>query len=145
LHFVTGGAFNGKSKWVKAYNGINEENSLWITAYRQEDLPDSLESSNKGMVVLEGLELWVKELLNDHDERSVREKWRVLLEKWQLWEKNQPGRKVILIGADITKGIVPATLEERMWRDVTGRIFQDSAAASERVDLIWYGINQKLK
>lgn len=145
MHFVTGGAFNGKSKWVKAYNGINEENSLWITAYRQEDLPDSLESSNKGMVVLEGLELWVKELLNDHDERSVREKWRVLLEKWQLWEKNQPGRKVILIGADITKGIVPATLEERMWRDVTGRIFQDSAAASERVDLIWYGINQKLK
>ncbi|KAA9017087.1 bifunctional adenosylcobinamide kinase/adenosylcobinamide-phosphate guanylyltransferase [Niallia endozanthoxylica] len=145
MQFVTGGAFNGKSKWVKAYNGINEENSLWITAYRQEALPDSLESSNKEMVVLEGLELWVKELLNDHDERSVREKWRALLEKWQLWEKNQKGRKAILIGADITKGIVPATLEERIWRDVTGRVFQDSAAASERVDVIWYGINQKLK
>ncbi len=145
MHFVTGGAFNGKSKWVKAYNQINEENSLWITAYRQEDLPDNLESSNKNLVVLEGLELWVKELLNHHDERSVSEKWRTFLEKWRLWEKNQPGRKVILIGADITKGIVPATLEERIWRDVTGRIFQDSAAASERVDVIWYGINQKLK
>ena len=31
----------------------------------------------------------------------------VLLEKWQMWERAKQGRKVILIGSDITKGIVP--------------------------------------
>lgn len=145
MHFVTGGAFNGKSKWVKAYNQINDENSHWITAYRQEDLSDSLDSFCKDIIILEGIEQWVKALLNHHDERAVQEKWRRLLQQWQLWENGKPGRVVILIGSDLTKGIVPASLEERIWRDVTGRVFQDTAAASERVDLIWYGINQKLK
>ncbi|WP_338450775.1 bifunctional adenosylcobinamide kinase/adenosylcobinamide-phosphate guanylyltransferase [Niallia oryzisoli] len=145
MHFVTGGVFNGKSKWVKAYNQINEENSRWFTAYCHDDLPNSLDSFSQDMIVLEGIEQWVKELLNIYDETAVREKWQELLQQWQLWEKEKQGRKVILIGSDITKGIVPATLEERVWRDVTGRVFQDTAAASRRVELIWYGINQRLK
>lgn len=145
MHFVTGGAFNGKSKWVKAYNQINEENSCWFTAYRHDDLPNSLDSFSQDMIVLEGIEQWVKELLNIYEETAVREKWQELLQQWQSWEKDKQGRKVILIGSDITKGIVPATLEERVWRDVTGRVFQDTAAASKRVELIWYGINQRLK
>ncbi|WP_394236617.1 bifunctional adenosylcobinamide kinase/adenosylcobinamide-phosphate guanylyltransferase [Niallia oryzisoli] len=145
MHFVTGGAFNGKSKWVKAYNQINEENSRWMSAYGQGELPGSFDSVGKDMIILEGIELWVKELLNHLDESAVREKWQKLLQQWRLWETSKPGRLVVLIGSDITKGIVPASLKERIWRDVTGRVFQDTAAASERVDLIWYGINQKLK
>ena len=43
MQFVTGGAFNGKSSWVRAYNQINEDNSSWFSAYRQDILPVSLD------------------------------------------------------------------------------------------------------
>ena len=55
------------------------------------------------------------------------------------------GRMVILIGSDITKGIVPIEAENRVWRDVTGRVYQDTVSICNRVDLIWYGINKRLK
>ncbi|WP_071396452.1 bifunctional adenosylcobinamide kinase/adenosylcobinamide-phosphate guanylyltransferase [Bacillus tuaregi] len=144
MHFVTGGAFNGKSKWVKAYNQLTKENNRWISAYQHENLPDSLDSI-PDILVLEGIEHWVKVLLKHQDEGAVREKWYTLLQQWKQWEKGKPGRMVTLIGSDLTKGIVPATLEERVWRDVTGRVFQEIAAASDRVDLIWYGMNQRIK
>ena len=39
MQFVTGGAFNGKSSWVRAYNQINGGNSSWISAYHEYLLP----------------------------------------------------------------------------------------------------------
>lgn len=35
LHFVTGGAYNGKTKWVKQLYGL-ENDVLWLSGYRQE-------------------------------------------------------------------------------------------------------------
>jgi adenosylcobinamide kinase / adenosylcobinamide-phosphate guanylyltransferase len=145
VHFVTGGAFNGKSSWVKAYNGISEANSTWLSAYHEDVLPDSLDLLHDRIVVLEGIEQWIKELLTEFNASEVQQKWQLLLEKWLMWEKSHRGRKIILIGSDITKGIVPNEAGDRMWRDVTGRIFQEAVSACERVDLIWYGVNQRLK
>ncbi|MCQ6276944.1 bifunctional adenosylcobinamide kinase/adenosylcobinamide-phosphate guanylyltransferase [Bacillus sp. V3B] len=145
MYFVTGGAFNGKSGWVKAYNGISEKNSLWLSAYQEDVLPDSLDILHDGTVVLEGVEQWVKALLTVFNAVEVRQKWQLLLKEWLIWEESQQGRVIILIGSDITKGIVPIEASERMWRDVTGRVFQDTVSVCERVDLIWYGINQRLK
>lgn len=51
----------------------------------------------------------------------------------------------MLIGSDISKGIVPMAAEDRWWRDTTGWVYQDLVSAAERVDVIWYGISQKLK
>lgn len=145
MHFVTGGTFNGKSGWVKAYNGISEENSLWLSAYRDDVLPECLDPLYDGIIVLEGIEQWVKELLAGPNAGEVRQKWQLLLEKWLMWESSQQDRKLILIGSDITKGIVPAEAGERVWRDMTGRVFQDITLICERVDLIWYGVNKRLK
>jgi adenosylcobinamide kinase / adenosylcobinamide-phosphate guanylyltransferase len=145
VQFVTGGAFNGKSDWVKAYNQISEENDSWISAYRQDELPDRLELLGDEIIVLEGIEQWVKELLTEFDAREVQKKWQLLLEKWRTWESGQQGRVIILIGSDVTKGIVPTEAQTRVWRDVAGRVFQDTVSVCERVDLIWYGINQRLK
>lgn len=145
MQFVTGGAFNGKSSWVRAYNQINEDNSSWLSAYSQDILPVSLDHFEKRMVVIEGIEQWVKEWLTELDPEAVLGKWHALLEKWCMWERAEQGRWVILIGSDITKGIVPSEAENRVWRDVTGRIFQDTASICSRVDLIWYGINKRLK
>jgi adenosylcobinamide kinase / adenosylcobinamide-phosphate guanylyltransferase len=145
MQFVTGGAFNGKSSWVRAYNQINGDNSRWFSAYLQDILPVSLDHLDKKMVILEGIEQWVKGLLIEVEAEKVRGKWQGLLENWQMWERAEQGRTVILIGSDITKGIVPAEAENRVWRDVTGKVFQDSASFCERADLIWYGLNKRLK
>jgi adenosyl cobinamide kinase/adenosyl cobinamide phosphate guanylyltransferase len=50
-----------------------------------------------------------------------------------------------VIGSDITKGVVPLEKENRIWRDLTGWAYQDTAAKAEKVDIIWYGLNQTMK
>lgn len=57
----------------------------------------------------------------------------------------KPSRKLVIIGTDISKGIVPLEKENRLWRDFTGWVYQDLVAKAERVDVIWYGINQIMK
>jgi len=104
-----------------------------------------LNELNVEIVVCEGIEQWVREWLKDLDEEAVREKWKQVLNHYYGWEKENRRRKVIFIGTDITKGIVPVKLEERIWRDVTGRVFQDTASTCERVDLIWYGLSTRIK
>ena len=144
MHFVTGGAFNGKSSWVREYYRI-EETISWFSGRRGDELPGDLQFVEGLMVVIEGIEQWIKELLTNHNAEEVRELWGQYLQIWLQWEQVKQGRVVCLIGSDITKGIVPASAEEREWRDTAGRVFQDTAAACERVDLIWYGIGQRLK
>ncbi|WP_428910547.1 bifunctional adenosylcobinamide kinase/adenosylcobinamide-phosphate guanylyltransferase [Niallia sp. Krafla_26] len=142
MHFVTGGAFNGKSKWVKANN---LEVCCWISAYHGESLPTYLDQVKESTIVLEGIEQWVKQWLEELNEDDVRKKWQSLLQQLRSWENRDKCRKVILIGTDLTKGIVPLHRSDREWRDVCGRVFQDTALSCERVDLIWYGLNKRLK
>lgn len=136
MHFVTGGAFNGKSAWVKSH--YQNEQMEWISAYEAETIPERL---NAEFVVLEGVELWIKTLIDD----QFREIWRKQLDGWKTWEQENEVRQLILIGTDITKGIVPVDARDREWRDAVGWAFQDVAACADRVDLVWYGLNKRLK
>ncbi len=135
MHFVTGGAFNGKRKWVIT----RYPDGKWVSAYKGEALVEDLNALHAATVVLEGLEAWVKEL------SFSREKWRSIISGWRKWEQQAPARQVIVIGTDISKGIVPIEKENRSWRDQTGWVYQDMVVACERVDMIWYGINQRIK
>lgn len=144
MHFVTGGAFNGKSKWVKEHYELYAAPHLWVSAYQGNSVPENTESW-LDLVILEGLEIWVKEWNGQLAIQDRREKWRELLQSWIQWEKEAEHRKLILIGSDISKGIVPMSAEERNWRDVTGWAYQDTAGMAEKVNLIWYGISQKIK
>ncbi|MDZ5474215.1 bifunctional adenosylcobinamide kinase/adenosylcobinamide-phosphate guanylyltransferase [Bacillus sp. 31A1R] len=132
MHFVTGGAFNGKRAWVK--NLLNNE-CHWISSYQGEEFPNP--TTFKGKVVLEGMEQWTKKYSREH--------WRENLKQWLVWEKESADRQVIVIGTDIMKGIVPMEKEHRNWRDLTGWVYQDIVSLSSRVDIIWYGINQTIK
>ncbi len=144
MHFVTGGAFNGKSNWVKDFYQLEDTPHLWLSAYRGAELPAGIgEWEKKDVVVLEGIELWLKSMSGRS--LDVREQWQTFLQAWKSWERGAEGRMLILIGSDITKGIVPIDAEERKWRDAAGWAFQDTAAAADQVDLVWYGIRQKLK
>ncbi|MBU5342366.1 bifunctional adenosylcobinamide kinase/adenosylcobinamide-phosphate guanylyltransferase [Caldifermentibacillus hisashii] len=141
MHFVMGGAFNGKSNWVRKTYPINDQNSIWVSGYAGEQIPDSLPPATEYWIV-SGIEQYVKDWLIACDEKAVREKWLGKLTEWSCLDGDQT---MILIGSDISKGIVPASHEERLWRDVAGRIFQDTAKICDRVDVIWYGINIQIK
>lgn len=140
MYFVTGGAYNGKAKWVKKQVDLAEVQ--WISAYREESLPSQF---HKDTVVLQGIEAWIKREATAQDAAAIRTQWQDIIGKWRIWEEENNHRRLILIGADITKGIVPIEVEHRIWRDATGWVFQDIVAASIRVDLIWYGVPQQLK
>jgi adenosyl cobinamide kinase/adenosyl cobinamide phosphate guanylyltransferase len=143
MHFITGGAFNGKSKWVKEHYGLNAVPHLWFSAYQGNSVPENTENW-LDFVVLEGIEKWMLEWSSQLAIHEIRENWRRLLLSWIQWERAE-NRKLILIGSDISKGIVPMLAEERKWRDVTGWVYQDIVETAEKVDVIWYGISQKIK
>ncbi|MDQ0216414.1 adenosyl cobinamide kinase/adenosyl cobinamide phosphate guanylyltransferase [Oikeobacillus pervagus] len=141
MHFVTGGAFNGKRKWVKDHYS-EYLSKQWHCFYEEVHLPELTAST----VVIEGVEQWVKaELKQLRKAETVREKWKQQLQLLADWEKEDLNRKLVLIGNDLSKGIVPMDSFLRNWRDVTGWCYQDIVHQSERVDIIWYGLNQQLK
>ena len=142
MHFVTGGAYNGKAKWVKKHYTLDDNHVQWISAYRDEPLPLHF---HEDTVVLQGIEAWIKRDAANQEAAAIRMKWQEIISKWRIWEEAKNDRRLILIGADITKGIVPIEIENRIWRDATGWVFQDIVAASSRVDIIWYGVSQQLK
>lgn len=141
MHFVTGGAFNGKRKWVKE----NYPEGEWFSAYNKDPLIMNLESPWNSTFILEGIEVWVKELLAEMTMDEGRKYLRDVIAGWYNWENVSPDRKLIIIGTDITKGIVPIDKADRNWRDLIGWFYQDIAIKCERVDVVWYGLNQTVK
>ncbi|WP_026679152.1 bifunctional adenosylcobinamide kinase/adenosylcobinamide-phosphate guanylyltransferase [Fictibacillus gelatini] len=142
MHFVTGGAFNGKRRWVEAFYGYPHKSGGWHSFYESADV--SKEVWDHGIVVLEGMEMFVKNTLNEVNEKG-REQLRLELKKWCEWEQSNGTRKLVLIGSDIGKGIVPIEKEHRLWRDMAGWFYQDIVSAAYRVDVIWYGLSERLK
>lgn len=144
MHFVTGGAFNGKRTWVKKTYKVRGA-ACWKSAYEDKALPAEITSMEGDLLILEGIEIWLKDLTKQYDSAKCRELWNRCLDHWNSWEKAKINRRLVVIGTDITKGIVPLEKENRLWRDVTGWAFQDLAARADQVDVIWYGINQTIK
>jgi adenosylcobinamide kinase / adenosylcobinamide-phosphate guanylyltransferase len=142
LHFITGGSFNGKRAWVKNTYGLT---GSWLSAYQDAALTEEFNYINSDLLVLEGIEIWIKELTKTYDSYRSREIWIQIINNWLSWEKAEPERKLVVIGTDITKGIVPIVRENRLWRDVTGWAYQDLSAMADKVDVIWYGLNQTIK
>ncbi|MED3562937.1 bifunctional adenosylcobinamide kinase/adenosylcobinamide-phosphate guanylyltransferase [Bacillus xiapuensis] len=144
MHFITGGAFNGKRKWVRKTYPIRI-NEQWKSAYQNASFPIKLREHQVELLVLEGMEMWVKALMKEYEPDHFRRIWKDCLNHWVLWERAEKNRQLVVIGTDITKGIVPMEKENRLWRDLTGWAFQDIAAIADRVDVIWYGLNQTIK
>jgi adenosylcobinamide kinase / adenosylcobinamide-phosphate guanylyltransferase len=142
MHFVTGGAFNGKAKWVKDMYGVRREDTGWLNGY--ESLGWQLDRLTNSLVVIEGLEHFVRQVISE-EHSDPREELGAYLKAWKSWEKEDDDRKLVLIGTDIGKGIVPMNKEDRLWRDYTGWFYQDLTMMADRVDVIWYGLSQQLK
>lgn len=137
MHFITGGAFNGKKKWVTNFYQLDQTPHQWHSFYEKKDIPKFTEK----LVILEGIERFVRTLLEKAETpEGARSLFQKELEKWRAEE-----RVIVLIGTDITKGIVPMNSFDRYFRDAAGWCFQDVVAASSRVDTVWYGIAETIK
>jgi adenosyl cobinamide kinase/adenosyl cobinamide phosphate guanylyltransferase len=145
MHVITGGAYNGKAEWIKQAYELNKTSHTWISAYKKDPCPVDLIMYDTPLIVLEGAEQWVRQKVADEKAAFNRNDGRMLIEKWIGWEQQDAEHQLIVIGTDISKGIVPIEQVDRNWRDVTGWFYQDLVERSERFDVIWYGINKQLK
>lgn len=141
MHVITGGAYHGKAKWVRQYYQVDQE-VLWISAYSGDSCPKNL-PENFPLIVLEGIEQWIYEMVKEGS--YTRTNGRNLIDRWLKWEEKEKTRRLVVIGTDISKGIVPIEKEHRRWRDHVGWFFQDLVSRCERFDVIWYGLHQRLK
>ncbi|MBB5323461.1 adenosyl cobinamide kinase/adenosyl cobinamide phosphate guanylyltransferase [Anoxybacillus tepidamans] len=137
MHFVVGGAFQGKRKWVRGYYELDKATShRWCNGYEQDAFfPDEMKER---IVVFEGLEALIRRLPD-------RVYWESFFQTWHEWEQEKDERCVIWIGCDITQGIVPIAKEERHWRDVTGWCYQQLSRRCDRVDRLWCGLAERMK
>lgn len=144
MHFVTGGSFNGKRKWVLEHYKLHRCDALLISPFTEQDALNKVQSPNdfRLFTIIEGLEQLIIATMEMDNPRVF---WQQLFAQWQRWESQGENRRLILIGSDVSKGIVPIEREHRIGRDLVGFCYQDLVELCSRVDLIWYGINQPLK
>ncbi|MBB2483143.1 bifunctional adenosylcobinamide kinase/adenosylcobinamide-phosphate guanylyltransferase [Bacillus sp. APMAM] len=147
MHFVTGGHFNGKATWVRNLYGLAERDDFtWVSFYQTEIIDPVFECTKSNFYIIEGIESYIKSLIEmGLNQQQMIEQMKSLIADGLDWENAAKVRCFILIGTDISKGIVPMEKKNRDWRDITGWVYQDIAAKAEKVDVIWYGISRKLK
>jgi adenosyl cobinamide kinase/adenosyl cobinamide phosphate guanylyltransferase len=145
MHVITGGAYNGKADWVKQTYELNKTSHTWISAYEKDPCPFDLTNYDTPFIVLEGVEQWILQMIEEKDSNFTRDDGRILIKGWRSWEERDPVHQLIVIGTDISKGIVPIKQVHRMWRDITGWFYQDLVKECELFDVVWYGINNQLK
>ncbi|SFE33135.1 bifunctional adenosylcobinamide kinase/adenosylcobinamide-phosphate guanylyltransferase [Alteribacillus iranensis] len=141
MQFVTGGAYNGKKKWVsQAFSDQLQKEHLWFSCYKQDikKLPAKVEDDSK-FVVIEGVEQGLRSFLKQQTEADAF--IENYLTPWLDWEQQEEERELILIGSDISKGIVPTEREMRNWRDETGRLYQKLTNEATFIHFIWFGIS----
>lgn len=139
MHFIVGGAFQGKRKWACTYYRITTEHKhvVWYNGYERE-YSETDANILEQIVVLEGLEAVIRRIPD-------LTYWKRMFRMWHEWERQRPDRTVVWIGSDITQGIVPIDKEERLWRDVTGWCYQHLAQLCDRVDRVWCGLAERMK
>ncbi|MFB4163469.1 bifunctional adenosylcobinamide kinase/adenosylcobinamide-phosphate guanylyltransferase [Alteribacillus sp. JSM 102045] len=147
MYFVTGGAFNGKKKWVlKNFSSILQNNSNWHSCYDEKNHPLlRLPQFEENTMVIEGIEQSLKEYLKDvANTDSAEEYFEDYILPLIKWEQQERTRKFIVIGTDVTKGVVPIDKEIRRFRDELGRLYQKLERVADETYIVWFGIGQRL-
>lgn len=144
MHVITGGAFNGKWHFVKEFYQLsNEADFIKYSSYNDDVLPNDFSNIKTKYLIIQGIELYVKNFFNN--EISIPSQTEEFILNCLNWETSNPNGNLIVIGNDISKGVVPKEASDREWRDMTGLMYQRLVQMSQRYDVIWYGINKQLK
>lgn len=119
--------------------------AYWISVYEREELAIPT-GELPPTLIFEGIDEWVRQIIQpDLPVDILFEKVEHQIKRLLEWEREEAHHQLVLIGTDISKGIVPLEKVDRLTRDVTGWIYQKLVQEAEQVDIIWYGIAQKLK
>lgn len=127
MHFIFGGAYNGKTAYAKQL----APDAPLFTAH----MP-TVEEVRGQTIIIRHIEQCVT---LQADERL--EAMRIVKQLEQLASV----ATVIVIGNDISRGIVPLQKEARFQRDCAGRLYQLLVQRAKRVTQIWYGLPQTIK
>lgn len=124
MHVYIGGAYNGKSDYVKKQLALAGREMTWYDG----ELPP------KGIspIVVNNLHQWLAQFEGEEAEAI------------ELWTERLSNRACIVILTDIGRGIVPMDAKSRAYRDRCGRLYQALIAQAEEVTQIWYGIAKKI-
>lgn len=124
MHFVFGGAYNGKTAYAKKL----APHATLHTAH----IPETATAP----IIIRHIEQCITKA-----EDEVAEAQRIF-KALQRIASMQP---LIVIGNDISRGIVPLDAYARFQRDCAGRLYQLLITEAAQVTQIWYGIPQRLK
>lgn len=127
MHFIFGGAYNGKTAYAKQL----ASDAPLFTAH----MP-TVEEVRGQTIIIRHIEQCVT---LQADERL--EAMRIVEQLEQLASV----ATVIVIGNDISRGVVPIQKEARFQRDCAGRLYQLLVQRAKRVTQIWYGLPQTIK
>lgn len=127
MHFIFGGAYNGKTAYAKQL----APDARLLTAH----MP-TVEEVRGQTIIIRHIEQCVT---LQADERL--EAMRIVEQLEQLASV----ATVIVIGNDISRGVVPLQKEARFQRDCAGRLYQLLVQRAKRVTQIWYGLPQTIK
>ncbi len=103
------------------------------------NLPYSKEST----LVIEGIENSLEEYLK-HGHCTAKDFYDRYLLRLITWEQQDEKRKLIIIGTDMTKGVVPMDKGARHFRDELGRLYQKLVQLSDDTIIVWFGLGQSL-
>ena len=130
MRLIIGGACQGKTGYV-------EENFPTCRIYDETSVGELDKTTAEELLVVNHFHRCVKALLEEgrtEDEICCRVK--ALVEKYP---------DIIIISDEIGSGIVPMEKQERLWREVTGRVLCELAKEAERVVRLTCGIPMILK
>jgi adenosylcobinamide kinase/adenosylcobinamide-phosphate guanylyltransferase len=144
VYFVTGGAFQGKRKWVTQLIQETTSPFLWVNGYEQHVDVSEVFNGDTDIIIIEGIEELIRQSLHT-DGIQPREQWRDTLLKWVKWEIEKEHRQLIIIGCEVGLGVVPMEKNARIYRDIVGWVYQDIASSSQHVVRIWCGLAEILK
>ncbi|TDL32972.1 hypothetical protein E2R51_09940 [Jeotgalibacillus sp. S-D1] len=144
MHFIIGGAYNGKRKWVDELleqDDISDDKIIVLSGRASEK-----ELASYHVVVWSRTESWIEAgMKGTANKEAIVEHWKNEVTRLLEWEQGEEGRKLLIIGTDQSKGVVPMDKTARAARDVTGWCYQYTALKAERVTRVWYGIAEELK
>ncbi|MFD2444909.1 bifunctional adenosylcobinamide kinase/adenosylcobinamide-phosphate guanylyltransferase [Bacillus sp. CGMCC 1.16607] len=142
MQLVVGGAFSGKRRLIRD----RYDHLIWHSAYQQAELVHWQEKVfDKMVLVIEGWELWIKEMWFQVGEiDTVRAYFEAEIRKICKVER-QHEYQVIFVMLEMGRGIVPMEKNDRVWRDLCGWILQYAAQQAEKVDYCWHGLAKSLK
>ncbi|MDX2287337.1 MAG: bifunctional adenosylcobinamide kinase/adenosylcobinamide-phosphate guanylyltransferase [Hyphomicrobiaceae bacterium] len=138
---ATAEAFDAEMAQRIAAHRAEREGSGWLTIEAPVEIARAVRDADGGaddVIVVDCLTLWLTNLmLADHDLTAATDDLIATLQRARS--------RVVLVSNEVGHGIVPETRLGRDFRDAQGRLNQDMAAVSCRVEFMIAGLPLVLK